>query len=53
MWDALKRAENAIHGWADEPLTFGLLLLAAVLVLVALQGPTLLKGLVLAWALLP
>jgi hypothetical protein len=47
------RLEASLKGWPDTALTAGLLVTAAVLVLVALFGPSLLKAATLAWALFP
>ena len=49
----LAQIENSLHGWPDEALTLGLLLVALVLVLAALTAPTMAKAAILAWAVLP
>jgi hypothetical protein len=49
----LRRLEAALHGAPDELLTMWLLVVAGVLVLIALRGPTLLKVTALAYCIFP
>lgn len=50
---AYKAADRAIQGWPDRALTVLLVAFAAVCVWAALSDKTLVKGLVVAWVILP
>ena len=49
----ITRIDRALQGAPDDMLTVGLLGVAAVCIVVALAGDSLMKAAVLAWAVLP
>jgi len=51
--EAYKKANSTIEGWPEEVLTAALVIAAIVAILVAMFGSPLMKGVVIAWIVLP
>lgn len=49
----IKQANDEFKGWPDQTLTVLLIVGAIIIMLIAVKGPPLLKGIALAWIVMP